>query len=95
MRDDQAAAIRAELAELREIVLAINHRVTTVHDTVMALNHDVRAGAESSLPLFIGHTEQLRTDAETAVAAAQVIERQLSMLEDRIATLTAAPDAAG
>lgn len=44
----------------------------------MELNHDVRSGAEQSLPLFLGYLERLRLDADTAVAAVDVIERQLA-----------------
>lgn len=92
-RGDQLAALAAELAQIKELVMAINHKVAIIEDTLMELNHDVRAGAERSLPLFIGHAEQLRTDAETAIAASQVIERQLSLLEGQLARLTSAADA--
>lgn len=84
--------LRAELAELRDVVLEINHMVTQLHETVNELNHDVRSGAEQSLPLFLGYSERLRLDADTAIGATQVIERQLALLDERLAT-TAGPDA--
>lgn len=64
-------AMRVEIAELRTTVEAMSR-------VVMDLNHDVRSGAESSLPLFLGYLERLRLDADTAVAAVEVIERQLA-----------------
>ncbi len=70
----------AQVAELRATVEQMNH-------TLMTLNHEVRSGAEASLPLFLGYSERLRLDADTAIGAAQVIERQLSELEQTIATL--------
>ena len=79
-------ALRAELAELRNVVLDINHMVTQLHETVNALNHDVRSGAEQSLPLFLGYSERLRLDADTAIGATQVIERQLALLDERLAS---------
>ncbi len=70
----------------RQLTLAEEQR-----NVLWALNHDVRSGAEGALPLFLGYTERLRLDTETAIAAAQVIERQLALLED----LVAANEAAG
>lgn len=64
-------ALRSEVADLRASVDAVSR-------VVMELNHDVRSGAESSLPLFLGYLERLRLDADTAVAAVEVIERQLA-----------------
>ena len=61
--------------------------VAQMNQVVLALNHDVRAGAEEALPLFLGYSERLRLDADTAIGAAQVIERQLSELEHTIAAL--------
>ena len=84
-RGDQVAALTAEVAALREVVLNINHVVTQLQDTVMELNHDVRSGAERSLPLFLGYSERLRLDADTAIGATQVIERQLAVLDERLA----------
>ena len=63
--------MRSEVAELRSSVYAVSR-------VVMELNHDVRSGAEQSLPLFLGYLERLRLDADTAVAAVEVIERQLA-----------------
>ena len=40
---------------------------------------------ERGLPLFLGYSERLRLDADTAVSATQVIERQLAILDDRLA----------
>ena len=85
MRGEHLAALSAEVAALREVVLDINHVVTQIHDTVSQLNHDVRAGAEQSLPLFLGYSEKLRLDADTAIGATQVIERQLALLDERLA----------
>ena len=92
IRGDQTAALAAEVAALREVVLNINHLVTQLHETVNELNHDVRSGAEQSLPLFLGYSERLRLDADTAIGATQVIERQLALLDERLAG-TAGPDA--
>ena len=79
---------------MREVVLNINHVVTQLQDTVNELNHDVRSGAEQSLPLFLGYSERLRLDADTAIGATQVIERQLALLDERLAaTATGADDA--
>jgi hypothetical protein len=89
IRGDQTAALSAEVAALREVVLNINHLVTELHTTVNELNHDVRSGAEQSLPLFLGYSERLRLDADTAIGATQVIERQLALLDERLAAATA------
>ena len=67
-------ALRAEVAEIRNQVQVIN-------DVVQSLNHDVRSGADRSLPLFLGYAERVRLDADTAVAAVQSIERQIARLE--------------
>jgi len=85
IRGEHLAALSAEVAALREVVLDINHVVTQIQDTVNQLNHDVRAGAEQSLPLFLGYSEKLRLDADTAIGATQVIERQLALLDERLA----------
>lgn len=92
LRGDQTAALAAEVAAIRELVLSINHVVNRTQDTVMELNHDIRSGAERSLPLFLGYSERLRLDADTAIGATQVIERQLALLDQRLA---AAETAAG
>jgi hypothetical protein len=88
MRGDQVSALTAEVAALREVVLNINHVVTQLQETVMELIHDGRSGAEQSLPLFLGYSERLRLDADTAIGATQVIERQLALMEERLATLS-------
>lgn len=88
VRGDQVSALTAEVAALREVVLNINHVVTQLQETVMELNHDVRSGAEQALPLFLGYSERLRLDADTAIGATQVIERQLALMEERLATLS-------
>jgi hypothetical protein len=68
-------ALRAEVAELK----ATNAQIAEV---VMNLNHDIRSGSESSLPLFLGYLDRLRLDADTAVAAAETIERQLTEMRE-------------
>lgn len=95
IRGDQVAALSSEVAALRDVVLNINHVVTQLQDTVNQLNHDVRSGAEQSLPLFLGYSERLRLDADTAIGATQVIERQLALLDERLtatASGTRGPD---
>ncbi len=72
-------ALRAEVAEIRNQVQVIN-------DVVQALNHDVRSGADRSLPLFLGYAERVRLDADTAMAAVESIERQITRLEAMIDT---------
>ena len=67
-------ALRVEVAEIRNQVQIIN-------DVVQSLNHDVRSGADRSLPLFLGYAERVRLDADTAMAAVQSIERQIARLE--------------
>lgn len=67
-------ALRAEVAEIRNQIQVIN-------DVVQSLNHDVRSGADRSLPLFLGYAERLRLDTDTAIAATQNIERQIARLE--------------
>jgi len=64
-------ALRAEVAELK----ATHAQIAEV---VMSLNHDIRSGSEASLPLFLDYLDRLRLDADTAVAAAETIERQLA-----------------
>ena len=70
-------------------VAALREKVDQMHQVLMTLNHEVHAGAEEALPLFVGHAERLRLDADTAIGAAQVIERQLAELEHTIANLRA------
>jgi hypothetical protein len=85
IRGDHLVALTAEVADLREVVLNINHVVTQIQETVNQLNHDVHAGSEQALPLFLGYSERLRLDADTAIGATQVIERQLALLDERLA----------
>lgn len=85
VRGDQVAALTGEVAELRTILLEVNHVVAQLQATVNELNHDVRSGAEQSLPLFLGYSERLRLDADTAIGATQVIDRQLALLDERLA----------
>ncbi len=85
VRGDQVAALSADVAALREVVLNINHVVTQLQETVNQLNHDVRSGSEQALPLFLGYSERLRLDTDTAIGATQVIERQLALLDERLA----------
>lgn len=78
---------------MREVVFNINHLVVELHEAVMELNHDVRAGAEGCLPLFLGYSERLRLDADTAIGATHVIERQLALLDERLAAAGLEPGA--
>ena len=88
VKGDDVAALSAEVAELRELVLKMNH-------TLVELNHDVRSGAERGLPLFLGYAERLRLDADTAIAATRVIERQLEIVDrDAAPPTVAAPGGA-
>ena len=70
-------ALRAEVAEMR-------NQIHIMSDILQSLNHDVRSGSERSLPLFMGYAERLRLDADTAVGAAQVIERQIDQIQQRL-----------
>ncbi len=85
------ASLPAEIAALRETVDQMNHIIATlvpaIHHTISTLSHDVHGNAEDVLPLFVGYAERLRLDADTAIGATQVIERQLSELEHMIASL--------
>lgn len=74
------ASLPAQVAELRAIVDQTNQ-------VLMTLNHEIRSGAEEALPLFLGYFERLRLDTDTAIGAAQIIERQLAELERTIASL--------
>lgn len=73
--------LRSELDEQRSVILGINHSVQQILAIVETLNHDVRSGSDEQLPLFQGYVERLRVDAETAISATQVIERQLARIE--------------
>ena len=70
-------ALRAEVAEMR-------NQIQVMNDILQSLNHDIRSGSERSLPLFMGYAERLRLDADTAVGAAQVIERQIDQIQQRL-----------
>jgi len=72
-----------QIAELRAQMDTVAQLVADLHRVVMELNHEVRSGGERALPLFMGAAERLRLDADTAIAATQVIERQLAILEGR------------
>lgn len=87
VRGDDVKRLADEVAALRALVYEMNHRVTQMADVVEALNHDVRSGADEALPLFHGYLERVRNDAETSLSAAQVIERQLALLDDRLGRL--------
>ena len=73
-----------DLRALRAEVAALRNEVDTVSRVVQALNHDLRSGSESVLPLHLGYAERLRLDADTAIGAVQVIERQIALLEQRL-----------
>lgn len=68
-------------------VADLHQKVDEMHRVLMTLNHEVHAGSEEALPLFVGYAERLRLDADTAIGAAQVIERQLSELQHTIAAM--------
>ena len=70
-------ALRTEVAEMR-------NQIQIMSDILQSLNHDIRSGSERSLPLFMGYAERLRLDADTAVGAAQVIERQIDQIHQRL-----------
>jgi hypothetical protein len=70
---------RAVMAELH----AIRERVDSLADVLFALNHEVRSGAPETLPLFVGFAEAVRTDAESAIAASVLVDRQIRRLEAR------------
>ena len=70
-------ALRAEVAEMR-------NQIQVMSDILQSLNHDIRSGSERSLPLFMGYAERLRLDADAAVGAAQVIERQIAQMQQRL-----------
>jgi len=74
-------ALRAEVADIR-------NQVQVMGDILQSLNHDIRSGSERSLPLFMGYAERLRLDADTAVGATQVIERQIAQLQQRLDQLS-------
>jgi hypothetical protein len=77
--------INDSVARLIESVARLIESTELQRGVLLELNHDVRSGADASLPLFLGYAERLRLDTDTAIGAAQVIERQLSVLESLIA----------
>lgn len=86
------ALLREQMVEQNRRLESLDHFVQRTaelteahHAVLLELNHDVRAGSERALPLFLGYTERLRLDTDTAIGAAQVIERQLALLEDLVA----------
>lgn len=85
LRGDQLNAISAELAEIRQMLADMNHSL----QSLMELNHEIRVGGSKHLPLFLGYSERLRTDADSSIAAAKVIERQLDVLDRRLAAFEA------
>ncbi|CAB4706938.1 unannotated protein [freshwater metagenome] len=74
-------ALRAEVAEMR-------NQIQVMNDILQSFNHDIRSGSERSLPLFMGYAERLRLDADTAVGATQVIDRQIAQLQQRLDQLS-------
>jgi hypothetical protein len=62
----------------------MRNQIQVIGDILQSLNHDIRSGSERSLPLFMGYAERLRLDADTAVGAAQVIERQIDQIQQRL-----------
>ena len=92
VRGDDVQALRDEVAVVRELVASINHRLGVVERVVNELNHDVRAGSEEGLPLFLGYAERFRTDADTMVGVTELIDRQLAMITRQVERLTAAAD---
>jgi hypothetical protein len=91
IRGDHVSALADEVAALRTIVLELNHGVAEMRETLMSLNHDVRAGSPEVLPLFLGYAERFRTDADTMVGASELIDRQLTLIEQHVSRLTGAP----
>lgn len=77
-------SVRRELADIKTTLNAMQNHIDTIDRLIQSLNHDVRHGAGESLPLFLGYSERLRLDAETTVGVAQVLERRLIELEDRL-----------
>lgn len=92
VRGEDVKRLADEVAALRALVYEMNHRVNQMADVMTSLNHDVRSGADEALPLFHGYLERVRNDAETSLSAAQVIERQLAKLDERIEQLTSRAD---
>jgi hypothetical protein len=62
----------------------MRNQIQVMGDVLQSLNHDIRSGSERSLPLFMGYAERLRLDADAAVGATQVIERQIAQMQQRL-----------
>lgn len=96
---EQVSGQADQISQINHSVLSMNHSIERTgalteahHAVLLELNHDVRAGSERALPLFLGYAERLRLDTDTAISAAQVIERQIAILEDLVAASdTSAP----
>lgn len=84
-RSHALPAIENTLASMNETLGELVALVEAQRTVLLALNHDVRSGADDALPLFLGYAERLRLDTDTAIGAAQVIERQLAVLESLVA----------
>jgi hypothetical protein len=94
VRGDDIAALAEQVAALRELVGSVNHRLGAVEDVLQTLNHDVRAGSEDVLPMFLGYAQRFRTDADTMVGVTELIDRQLALITEQVERLTAAGSAA-
>jgi hypothetical protein len=79
-----------QVADTREMVASINHRLGAVEEVLQALNHDVRTGAEDVLPMFLGYAQRFRTDADTMVGVTELIDRQLALITEQVERLIAA-----
>ncbi len=73
---------RSQMSELRTEVTRLQNEISQMSEVLYSLNHEIRAGSETALPLFLGWADRLRLDTETSIAAAQVIERQLSEMRE-------------
>jgi uncharacterized small protein (DUF1192 family) len=82
-----------QVADTREMVASINHRLGAVEDVLQALNHDVRTGSEDVLPMFLGYAQRFRTDADTMVGVTELIERQLALITEQVERLAATAQA--
>lgn len=77
-------SLPGQVEQLQASIMDINHQMAEL----MKLNHDVRTSSVEHLPLFLGVTEQMRTDADASIAATKVLERQLDILERRLEELS-------
>jgi hypothetical protein len=66
----------------------MRNQIQVMSDILHSFNHDIRFGSERSLPLFMGYAERLRLDADTAIGATQVIDRQIAQLQQRLDQLS-------